>query len=67
MNVREAMKQREHGCAFWESLTESERGELGDELVLGDLDLFRWFDGKRPSGAFLAEVDYRRILWESTL
>jgi hypothetical protein len=47
----------------WEwvdSLSWSDLGELGDQLVLGTFDWTDWFD-RRPEPGFLAEADERRI------
>lgn len=65
MNVRDRMREREKAKKFWDGLSYSERWELGDQLVLGDLDVLHWFDGRKPSGVFMNEVDYQRLLWES--
>lgn len=65
MNVRETTREKEKAKEFWDALSHSERWELGDQLVLGDLDVLHWFDGRKPSGVFMNEVDYQRLLWES--
>lgn len=58
--------EREKAREFWNGLSPAERWELGDQLVLGALDL-EWFGGRKPSSQFLNEVDYQRVLWEATL
>ena len=62
--VRRAIKEREKARKFWDRLSNAGRWELGDELVLGNVDYDRWFDGK-PSSVFLNEVDRQRMYWES--
>lgn len=64
LDVRAAMAERERARMFWATLSTAERWQIGDELVLGDLDVWAWFDGKSPSRAFLEELDHLRILWE---
>lgn len=46
---------------FWDSLSEADRFQLGDDLVLGDFDWRDWFEAKPPRG-FMREVDDLRIL-----
>ena len=55
---------RESAKKFWQSLHRSDRFEIGDQLVLGDLDHHEWF-GCKKSAAFLNELDRQRMLWES--
>lgn len=64
MSVRDAMREREKAKKFWQGLSRSERGEIGDQLVRGDFDWRDWFVSK-PSSALLNEVDQLRMLWES--
>lgn len=63
-SVRSRGKEREAARSFWRTLSPSERGEIGDQLVLGDVDYLYWF-GKKPSSAFLNELDRERMLWEA--
>ncbi len=65
LNVRQAMAERERAREFWAALSTTERWTIGDELVLGTLDDWTWFDGRRPSRVFLDELDFLRVLWES--
>jgi hypothetical protein len=51
---------------FWKSLSTTDRWEIGDQLVLGDLDYEWWFGERRPSAAFLDELDKERLYWEET-
>lgn len=64
LTVREAMRERAKAGEFWRGLDTSSRLELGDQLVLGELDWRDWFASK-PTSAFLEELDNERILWES--
>jgi hypothetical protein len=64
MNIHQRQREREKAKEFWECLSPSERWGLGDQLVLGSFDWMDWGFTKRPSGAFLDEVDYLRMLWE---
>ena len=57
------MNERQKAKDFFADLLPSERWELGDQLVLGEVD-WEWWFGKKPSRAFLDELDYQRILWE---
>jgi hypothetical protein len=65
MNIRERMRETEKARKFWQSLSTADRWALGDQMVLGELDYLDWFDGKRPSSAFMMELDYQRALWEA--
>lgn len=65
MNVRENMHEYDKARCFWDSLDDSARHQLGDDLVLGEFDWRDWLQSK-PSHAFLRELDYLRILWESS-
>ena len=65
LDVRAAGRERERARDFWRSLSAAQRWDIGDALVLGDLDLFRWFDGRRQSREFMNEIDAQRMLWES--
>ena len=49
--------------AFWKSLSTHDRWELGDQLVLGSFDWRDWMD-RKPSAAFLNELDAERMYWE---
>jgi hypothetical protein len=46
-------------------LRADERADLGDALVLDSFDWRDWGFERRPSGAFLAEVDRLRMAWEA--
>ena len=59
-----SIHEREKAQKFFKTLSPQERWELGDQLVLGDLDILYWFDGKRQTRAFMNELDYQRMLWE---
>lgn len=48
---------------FWSQLTDRERWELGDQLVLGDFDWRDWLSEPPPRG-FLDALDKERMLWE---
>ncbi len=50
--------------SFWRSLQSWEKWELGDQLVWGSVDYDYWFGEKRPSKAFLRELDKERLYWE---
>lgn len=63
MNVRDQMKVQEQAREFWAGLSFSDKGALGDALVLGDLDWRDWLDSKPPAG-FWNCVDNERISWE---
>lgn len=64
LNIRQVAAERERARKFWAGLAVAERWQLGDELVLGCVDWWAWFDGRRPSRAFLDEVDRLRVEWE---
>lgn len=49
---------------WFTELTDIQKGELGDQLVLGTFDWRDWFDTRPPKG-FMAEVDRERLRWES--
>jgi len=66
MNARERMREVEKARKFWQGLSNQDRWELGDQMVLGNVDYLDWFGGERPSSVFMAELDYQRVLWEST-
>ena len=51
--------------AYWEGLDAAGRWELGDQMVLGDLDYLYWF-GKKESRSFLDALDHERLLWEQS-
>jgi len=61
---RELAAEHERGRKYFEALSPEMRWELGDALVLGALDPLDWFDGRKPSRAFLDGVDEARIAWE---
>ena len=63
VNVRERMALRESAKRFWNGLSEQQRGELGDALVLGTLDWTEWLE-RKPLPGFWGEVDVLRVLWE---
>lgn len=63
MDIRQTAREKEKARKFWARLGSWERGELGNQLVLGDFDWRDWLD-KKPSRVFLDEVDRERILWE---
>lgn len=63
MTWREATAERKRGAEFFAGLDNAARGELGDQLVLGDVDYLWWF-GRRPSAAFLNGLDEARMGWE---
>ena len=58
-------KEREKAKDFWKSLDSAARFQLGDDLVLGCFSFREWGFEHKPSSAFLHEVDYQRMLWES--
>ena len=64
--VRDAMKERAEGRKWFENLTDQQRWDLGDALVLGTFDYRDWGLERQPTSAFMGEVDYRRMLWECT-
>jgi len=55
---------REKAQEFWDSLSPSQRWDIGDELVLGTFDWRDWLPSK-PEPGFLNHVDYLRMLWEA--
>ncbi len=57
-------KEREKAEKFWKSLSDAEKWEIGDQLVLGSFDWRDWLN-RPPSRVFLNEVDYLRMNWES--
>lgn len=63
MNVKERMAEQKAARDYWSRLTTSDKWLLGDVLVLGEFDWRDWFH-KKPSRAFLNEIDQERILWE---
>jgi len=66
-SVREDIKTRKAARKFFSGLSVAERWDLGDALVLGGFDWREWGFRKKPSGVFMREVDYQRMLWESSL
>jgi hypothetical protein len=65
MSMKQARAEQARARRFWSSLSREDRNELGDQLVLGTFDYTDWFEGKRPSSAFLNELDRERMHWES--
>lgn len=63
-NSSAARHDREKAREFWEQLSQSDRWEIGDQLVLGTIDWGEWGFERKPSSVFRNEVDYQRILWE---
>jgi len=49
---------------FWSALSDRDRGDLGDALVLGELDPLDWLD-ESPVRGFWSALDTLRIQWES--
>lgn len=64
MTPTERRREQSKAQKFWKKLSGAERYELGDQLVLGDVDYEYWF-GERPSSVFLNELDKERLYWES--
>lgn len=62
-DVRRAEQSRAR--RWFSQLRPDERGDLGDALVLDTFDFREWGFERRPSGAFLAEIDRLRMAWES--
>ena len=58
---REALRRK--AKKFWESLSRGDRFELGDRLVLGDLDWRDWLHEK-PEPGFWNAVEELRVNWE---
>lgn len=54
---------REAARRLWQGLSEEQRGELGDQLVLGGFDWMDWMEEPPPKG-FLVALDEERIRWE---
>jgi hypothetical protein len=52
------------GKAWFRSLSERSKGELGDALVLGYYDWTEWLDEK-PARGFMSGVEAERLCWES--
>lgn len=63
MSVKERSAVERKAKKFWESLSSSDRFELGDQLVLGDLNWRDWLHAK-PSPGFWNAVDALRMNWE---
>lgn len=59
-------KAREQAQRFWDSLSNAQRWDIGDDLVLGCFNAEDWFDEPLLSGT-TEEMDKLRILWEQTL
>ena len=57
LDVRQRAAEKARGVAFYQKLSPSEQGELGDALVLGYFDWRDWFHEK-PSRSFMAGIDY---------
>ena len=62
---RERAADRERGRKYFAALSPEARWAIGDELVLGTLDPIDWFDGRKPSRAFLEGLDDARVEWEA--
>jgi hypothetical protein len=65
MTVRQRQRQRARARAWWASLNDAQRHQLGDELVLGCWEWIDWGFERAPSPTFLDEVDRLRMNWES--
>ena len=63
MTVREAMAERARGALWFKELRRDQKGDLGDEFVLGTFDWTEWMD-RKPSAAFLNGAEDARVLWE---
>lgn len=63
MSAKELGRVRAAAKSFWGSLDSAARGDLGDAMVLGDLDWREWLNSK-PAPGFWREVDALRIDWE---
>jgi hypothetical protein len=48
---------------WFRNLNDTQKGDLGDALVVGTFDWREWFE-TRPVKGFMAAVDAERILWE---
>lgn len=57
-------REKKEAQKFWASLSSSDRGELGDQFVLGGFDWRDWGFNKRPTSAFMNEVEACRLDWE---
>lgn len=64
-SVRQAIKERSRACKWFRALNTQAKWDLGDALVLGTFDWHEWGFTSKPSRAFMREVDYERMLWES--
>lgn len=68
MNQRQLARERSHGEAWFKSLVDADKWELGDQFVLGTFDWRDWADmagwSKKPSRAFLQGAETARLQWE---
>ena len=48
---------------FWDGLSDSDRWEIGDHLVLGTIDWVEWLGQPAPKG-FARAVDQGRTRWK---
>lgn len=62
---RDTAREKARGAAWFKTLDNVARGDLGDEFVLDLFDWRDWFETK-PSSAFLAGADEARMHWEMT-
>ena len=62
---REKFEEMALGSEWFRSLDNGEKGQLGDDLVLGAFDWGDWFYVK-PSRQFIQGVENERMLWEQT-
>ncbi len=63
MNPRKRERERAKARTFWRRLSNAERSQIGDDLVLGTFEWSEWL-GAKPTGTFLRAVDEERIGWE---
>lgn len=64
---KQAQLDRKRGEKYGRDLSSWERGELMDQMVLGNVDTLYWF-GKKPSAAFLNGLfDELQFLEETSL
>jgi len=61
------MTERRKAQLFWDGLDNTERGEIGDQLVLaGTIDWRDWLEAP-PSEEFVRALDMERRQWEEEL
>lgn len=58
-------REQKRARDWFNSLSRSEKFNLGDELVFGSVDWLDWGFEKKPSAVFVNEVDKERLFWES--